>query len=191
MLHGGTCTDWSILLTRAQSVFTNSEQLKLIAALAETNFVAAEQLLKSIPIDFKGTNGGTVLWWEANVGNFAAFDYLLKKGAKPVQWITDTYNTLELCAMQDDPRFLQAVIIYGANINTIGHFTHQTAIFSAINARIYANVEILIEKGAHLNVADPTGITPLIWASESRAFDLMVLLLKHGANPGFGSRAGP
>ena len=173
----------SILATRATNVFTNAAQLRLIGALAETNFARADAILKDMSVDFPGTNNGTVLCWQANVGNFDAFEYLLKKGANPGRVVTDTYSTMELCAKQEDPRLLQAAIVHGGRINTIGYFTRQTPIYAAIIARRRINVEILVQNGAYLNVSDPTGITPLIWASECRAFDLVVLLLKHGADP--------
>lgn len=172
-----------ILVTRAKDVFTNTAPLQLIAALAETNFAGAGAILKNLPVNSHGTNGATVLWWQANVGNFDAFEYLLKKGARPGDLVTDARNTLELCAKQDDPRFLEAAIKHGGNVNMIGYFTQQTPIYAAILARRKANVELLLKNGAYLNVSDPTGITPLLWASEARAFDLVVLLLKHGADP--------
>jgi uncharacterized protein len=103
--------------------------------------------------------------------------------AKPGLAVTDAENILELCAKQEDPRLLAAALEHGGNPNLIGFFTHQTPIYAAILARRTANVQLLIKSNACLNVSDPTGITPLIWASSARAFDLVVLLLKHGANP--------
>jgi ankyrin repeat protein len=179
----GQANGESIFVVKAKDVFTNTAQLQLIAALAETNFSRADDILKSLPVDTRATNGGTVLWWEANLGNFDAFAYLLRKGAKPGLAVTDTYNTLELCAKQEDPRLLAAAVEHGGNANLIGDFTGQTPIYSAILARRTANVQLLIKNNACLNVSEPTGITPLIWASDAKAFDLVVLLLKHGANP--------
>src|SRR6266700_3310594 len=71
-----------ILRIRPENVFTNTTQLELVAALAETNLHRADTILKGLALEERGTNGATVLWWEANVGNFEAFDYLLGKGAK-------------------------------------------------------------------------------------------------------------
>jgi hypothetical protein len=70
----------SIFVVQAKDVFTNTAQLELITALAETNFNRADDILKNLPVDTRSTNGGTALWWEANTGNFDAFSYLLRKG---------------------------------------------------------------------------------------------------------------
>lgn len=40
----------------------------------------------------------------------------------------------------------------------------------------------LLEKGANPNIADPTGITPLIYATEFENIEFMKLLLKHKAD---------
>ncbi len=41
-----------------------------------------------------------------------------------------------------------------------------------------------------MNVSDPTGITPLLWAANGRAFDLVALLLRNGANPDIRDNSG-
>lgn len=178
------------ILRFTDGIFTNRLQLQLIKALAEHDFRGADAILHDLAVENRGTNGATVLWLQANEGNFDAFQYLLRKGSKPTHLVTDAYNTLELCAAQEDSRFLEAAIANGANVNIISYFKRQTAIFTAISMRKRKNVEILLKNGAYLGIADPMGRTPVVLAADGRAYDLVVLLLKSGANPNLKSNQG-
>jgi ankyrin repeat protein len=180
-----------ILTIEEKDIFTNKAQIELVAVLNRKDFKRADDILKSLPIDERGINGGTILWWEAGVGDFEAFEYLLKKGAKLGQGSPkNTYNTVELSVKQEDLRFLKSVIEYHGNINMIGYFTRQTPIYAAILSRQNNNVKMLIKNGAYLNIVDPSGFTPLLWAANASAFDLVPMLLSHGADPSVRDLAG-
>jgi ankyrin repeat protein len=40
----------------------------------------------------------------------------------------------------------------------------------------------MLEKGAKVDLADPEGVTPLIWAIWNTRFDVAKYLIEHGAN---------
>ena len=180
----------TILPVQAKSIFQEPEQLELLAALSLGEFKRAGEILGKEDVNAIGVNGETALWWQANVGNFSAFDYLLENGASPILQVLNSSNTLELAAAQPDPRFLKAAIARGANVNMISQFEHGTPLLMAVQHRNKANVEVLIEAGACVNIADTMGTTPLLWALEMKAFDIGLLLLKNGASPAFKNRQG-
>lgn len=171
-------------------VFRMSIQVELLDALKKGEFVRVDTILGKVPIDTAGDHGETALWWQVNIGNFEAFDYLLRKGASPTRQVSNGPNILELCAMQEDQRFLRAVIKQGVNMNMISLHDRQTPIFAAILHRQYANVELMLEEGAYCDVADVMGTTPVLLAADGKAFDVVLLLLKRGANPTFKNRQG-
>jgi ankyrin repeat protein len=171
-------------------IFQNPTQLELLEVLAKKKFARADAILKTEPVDLPGTNGGTILWWQAYVGNYDAFLYLLERGANPNALVSDTINTMEFCAERSDPRFLQSAIKHGGKANLVGTFSGQTPIYSAILSGPMTNILILISNGADLNFSDYSGETPLTLALGGNQFDYAVLLLNHGADPTKRNRAG-
>jgi len=175
---------------RAKIIFGDSRQLQLINVLARGNFSRADYILKTLPIDLPGTNGGTVLWWEACEKNFDGFEYLLRKGADPNKLVSDEKNTMEYCAEASDPRFLESILKYGGKVNLVGSFSGETPIAVAVMASNEANIEFLLRNGAELNFSDTQGDTPLSLSLLANHFDLAVFLLKRGADPNKRNKAG-
>jgi len=164
-------------------VFKDPLQLDLFGALRVKDFDRADAILKKLPVDSAAANGETALWWQANVGDCDSFNYLLRKGATPLSQVRDGPNIMELCAMQEDRRFIEAAVGFGGNLNMISQNGRKTPIFSAVLQRRYANVKFMLGKGAYCDVADAMGTTPALLAADESAFDLVILLLRNGANP--------
>lgn len=164
-------------------IFANESMLRALRALEFKAFSELDLSLANVQVDQRGRNGETLLWWQANVGNLEAFEYLLGKGANPRSQISDGASVLELCAMQENVGFLKAALERGANPNAISQYKRETPIFSAIIRRRIDNVKLLIEAGACLDISDPMGVTPMILASDMGAYDIVVILLEAGANP--------
>lgn len=169
--------------SKPMDIFKDKAQIAVLDALARANYEEADNALVNLPVDKRGTGGETLLWWQVNVGDLAAFEYLLKKGANPTNQVAGAPNVIELCAMQENRRFIELAIEAGANVNMISYFDRQTPIFSAILSRRIKNVEFLLDSGAYMDIADAMGTTPVLLASDQGAFDIVVLLLRRGANP--------
>ena len=164
-------------------VFSNSAQIEIIQSIEARDFARSSSILAKVPIDKSASAGETILWWHANIGDFEGFKYLLNKGANPLRQVKDGPNIMELCAMQEDKRFLREVVEFGGNLNLIGQFTRETPIFSAILQRRYSNVEFMLNRGACYDIADAMGTTPALLAADGCAYDILILLLKSGADP--------
>jgi len=168
-----------------KAIFQDEKQMFVINSLAKADYASVGVAIKSMKIDKRGVKGVTLLWWQANVGNFEAFEYLLNMGANPSAQTSDGPNVIELCAMQEDIRFIKAAVKNGANVNLISQYDRQTPIFSAVLSRRFENAKFILDAGACLDVADPMGTTPVLLASDQGAFDFVVFFLKRGANPFF------
>ncbi|MCD8481364.1 MAG: ankyrin repeat domain-containing protein [Verrucomicrobia bacterium] len=172
-----------IVPMKKEAVFKKSHQLEILESLESRNFSKADDLLGKHFVDERGEKGVTLLWWSANVGDFEAFAYLIRKGANPLIQVADSYNVMEMAAAQDDSDFLRHALENGGNANLISQFERITPIFMAVQHNKLKNVELLLEAGAAINVADTMGRTPVLWASEMRAFRMVQLLLLKGADP--------
>ncbi|KAF2024543.1 ankyrin, partial [Setomelanomma holmii] len=60
--------------------------------------------------------------------------------------------------------------------------TNRTAISQAAELSHFSTAQLLLEKGAHLSLADNRGNTPLYWAVGRGQTELVQLLLCHGAD---------
>ena len=49
-------------------------------------------------------------------------------------------------------------------------------------ANMHQFLKAMIEKGAAINLADPEGVTPLLWATWNTRFDVAKYLIEHGAD---------
>jgi ankyrin repeat protein len=164
-------------------VFTDQQQIEILAAIGRKNYNQADLLLAKVRVDEAGGHGETLLWWQVNIGDFDGFSYLLSKGANLMRQVSDGPNVLELCAMQEDKRFIVEVVKRGVNLNVIGEFSRETPIFAAVLNRQLENVMYLVRNGAYLDVGDGMGTTPALLAADQRAYDILVWLLENGANP--------
>lgn len=166
-----------------KSVILKPKQLKLLKSVQNGEYAEANELLKNYNINDRTESGITLLWWTANSGDYESFLFFLENGASPLNQTLDTYNIMELCASRADVRFLKAALKYGSNSNLISYYRRVTPIFLAVQHHNVENVSILLNSGAALNIADTTGRTPALWASEVNAFEILLLLLKSGADP--------
>lgn len=175
-----------VLLSGARDpemLFKDEAQIGILRAIEKRDYAAADLGLLGVSVNKRGTDGVTLLWWMVNVGDIDGFHYLLRKGANPSSQISNGPSVLELCAMQDDSNFLVAALAHGANPNMVSEYNRWTPIFTAVVYRRIENIEILINAGAFLDIADSMGYTPVLIASDNRAYAIVADLLRRGANP--------
>ena len=90
---------------------------------------------------------------------------------------------LHLAARLPDPAILNALFAAGADIELYDERNGWTPLLHAIHTRNGAAVAALVRRGADVNRAGRSGITPLIMASGYGMADAARLLLDEGADP--------
>ncbi|GAB4161298.1 MAG: hypothetical protein Tsb009_38590 [Planctomycetaceae bacterium] len=89
--------------------------------------------------------------------------------------------------MEEDSEFLEMVLKHKGNPNLVNSandiiYGGRTPLFDAIRSRNSRNVALLIKAGANPNHKDKDGLTPLMFAAESRCFDFVLTMLNSGAD---------
>jgi ankyrin repeat protein len=161
----------------------SSTQIKLLGLVELGEYAAAKELLNSYNINSRTKDGVSLLWWAVNAGDYESFMFFLENGANPLGQTLDTYNVMELCAFQEDQKFLEGALKFGGNANLISYHGRVTPIFVAVKYHRFNNVQVLLNSGASVSVADNIGRTPALWASEANAFKILLMLLEKGSDP--------
>lgn len=114
-------------------------------------------------------------------GHFAVVELLVQAGAdvnKPSVW---GYTPL-MGAAGTDSKIVDYLLEHGANVNAREIAQGYTPLIFACLNRSEADVRILIEHGADVDVTDKQGRSPLMIACLMNDIKIVSLLLDHGAN---------
>lgn len=162
------------------------EGIKLVTSVQSNDINTVRELLE------KGQNQDMIdssLCWAARMGNLPLIELLLNHGGNtnaevwggftPIMWATIFSSNTDV---------LRLLIINGGDVNRCSKTRKQTALHAAIIGGDNQTAEILIEAGAHLDVQDYLGKTPLLHAVQRNLLASVKLLIKHNCNvdlPGF------
>eukprot|EP00746_Dinoflagellata_sp_MGD_P165987 gnl/MRDRNA2_/MRDRNA2_95591_c0_seq1.p1 gnl/MRDRNA2_/MRDRNA2_95591_c0~~gnl/MRDRNA2_/MRDRNA2_95591_c0_seq1.p1 ORF type:complete len:821 (+),score=211.88 gnl/MRDRNA2_/MRDRNA2_95591_c0_seq1:85-2547(+) len=124
-------------------------------------------------------DGRTALMWASRHGHTGAVTHLLKKGIDLE--ITDKAGL----TVADHAREYQELrVLLGVTQDLQDQLLH------AARQNDMEGVRRAIEAGINVNMKDPDGWTPIMWAAMHGSLDLVQLLLRHGANPDFADANG-
>jgi ankyrin repeat protein len=148
-----------------------------------------------------GADGQTPLMLVARGSNVTAAQRLLKKGADPNTSESQRGQTALMWAVANSQGPMARLLIEsGARVDAKTATDLMTPLVSAepraqprspggMTALMFASREgclecvvALIDKGASVDLPDPEGVTPLIWAIWNTRFDVARYLILHGAN---------
>jgi len=127
---------------------------------------------------------------EAN--NFALFQKYINEYPGIIYGKDMDGNTLlHLAAQRCDHRMLELLLAKGADVNAICNDGAATPLLRAIGGISYKteedvlrDVELLIDHGAHINMVNNYGYTPLIYAIDSYSnYRIAEMLIRKGARP--------
>jgi ankyrin repeat protein len=167
----------SILL--AADIDPGPELLAKAARLG--NVKAAEDLLEAgVNPNVPDQYGSTALYHAASMNQLDAVQLLLKYRADPNLTNLHKSTPLQRAADLGNSRMALTLIAAGANVNAKGP-EGRTAIFFAGGHRLDL-MQLLIEKGADVNVRDAEGDSPLDEAVWIGSLDATAVLLAHGAH---------
>jgi ankyrin repeat protein len=148
-----------------------------------------------------GADGQTPLMLVARGTNVAAAKLLVEKGANPGAKESQRQQTaLMWAAANSQGPMTRLLVEVGADLDAKTATDLMTPLVSAepraqprspggMTALMFASregclacVEALIGKGASIDLPDPEGVTPLLWAIWNTRFDVAKYLIEHGAN---------
>jgi uncharacterized protein len=107
---------------------------------------------------------------------------LLRQGANPNEISPDGTSPLEGAMglfVHTDARIAELLLEHGANVNLrrpkneMGQTNGWTPLFYAVNKKRSDLVAILLKRGAMVNIGDVWGKSPLDWAKEVKAPDIV------------------
>jgi len=177
---------------KAERYFSNRAQAEFVAAVGRGEVERAQRLLgEGAAVDAVGDEGMTALYWAIAKQNLTGFRFLLEHGANPgtvtrlpdAKGVEQWASVLELAAMLEDARYLQALLDAGADPNQIVNASQQTAIYHALLHRRLDNVQLLLDRGADINHQSKSSKTPIAHAVGMRAYAAALFLLRAGADP--------
>ncbi|MFI5162668.1 MAG: ankyrin repeat domain-containing protein [Sphingobacteriales bacterium] len=203
MLMMSSCTNsdtTSNLLGSDYRVFKNTPVWELAKSVEIEDTVSIKDFLKSHKqfVDYREpTFGQTLLSVAVYNRSYASVNTLLKFGADPnKQSVKSKQSALMVAASLGpkgqfvDARFLKLLLKYGGNPNDMqdgdsmqkGRKNYMTPLEFACLSSNLEYVRILVDAGANINLVSKTGFSPLFASVVSKSPDIVLYLLKHGAD---------
>jgi ankyrin repeat protein len=175
-----------------EEIFPDEGTRKLARAAGEGDLAKINELVSTgVDVNSTGSQGATPLFW--SMQNFNGFEALLKLGANPNTRVGDS-SIMYWLTQIEEVRFLEVALQYGGNPNLVAGRFEETPIFGTIGLEGASSIEamlLLLKAGADINATsggEPVfglsngGKTPLMRAADLVRFDIVLLLLEHGAD---------
>ncbi|KAJ0415332.1 hypothetical protein BJY00DRAFT_327145 [Aspergillus carlsbadensis] len=129
--------------------------------------------------DLTDLDGETPLFGACRGGHETIAGLLIDRGARLDSSNNRGETPFSLAHRSGSVALLELLIQKGADVHNAHPYI---PLIHAASEGHHHVTELLIERGAHVNVSDPTGDTPLIRAALAGHTDLVRLLLQHGAD---------
>jgi len=181
----------------AARVFEDPKLQALAIAAGSGDAAMVRRLMRDEGVDpngvFWGRDGGIpMLAWPIYRGNPDGLRAMLESGADPN--IFKTYetkdrgtrrhnNAMVWAAQQEDPVYLEILLNHGGDPDTRNANNEALLFHALITRNQWHNVQLLVERGADVNVLAGMGGTIVGHYASSGEFSKVHWLLKHGADP--------
>ncbi len=167
--------------------FGNPSALKLSNAAANgegEEIIDLNEKTNSNYLDYQGKKGITPLIWSLLNNNKKDYMTLLSLGADPNIQMNDGKSVMYYSLYQTNSFYLREALNHGGNPNLINkkNKLEPTPIFTAIMLLDFEKINLLIDAGADVDFLAANNYTPLLSAADLNRWDIVLTLLKHGAN---------
>ncbi|MFC3393928.1 ankyrin repeat domain-containing protein [Brenneria rubrifaciens] len=143
---------------------------------------AKHQLSQGLNLNIQGKEGVTpLLWLVYETQNKEAVKLALKLGADPNYKDGSGDSIVNRVSGVRDPDWLRVVLDAGGDPNSIGR-RRQPAIFSAIGEERWADIKLLVERGADVNLKDGPGRNSALYAAYLDKYEIVYWLIEQGAD---------
>ena len=186
-------TPWARLTPR--DIFHDGDVYELTTASLRGDDKKVERLVRSgADVNQKGEHGLTPLFSALVAGKFKAAELLMHFGADPNVPSDDGSAPIHVASeLVFDPRFLGLILSNGGNPNLKVSSDGSTALHLAIMSEdrtVEKKVSMLLASGADVNAQDNGGETPAMAAAMVYRFDIVYMLLDHGAEVSITTKSG-
>jgi ankyrin repeat protein/glyoxylase-like metal-dependent hydrolase (beta-lactamase superfamily II) len=130
----------------------------------------------------KDAQGWTPLIHSIMAKNEAVFQYLLAAGADVNLADRQGLTPLFFISYFGLDGWIEPIILQGAKIDSPSGPLGSTPLLAAVKGGHQKSVDVLLAKGAHLDIRDLTGDTPLLLAARDGRTEIVRLLLAKGAS---------
>lgn len=176
-----------------RDTFADPLQQRLAESISRGDVAAMEAALRDgADANARGRHGLTMLLWALAKRQPPAFELLLKNNADLEADLGESYyNTwgvspktvIEQIVIDDDPEFLRVAMAYGLGPDYIPDKERkETLLQLAVESGATKSVEFLIGEGADINHKSKYGGPPISDAFAGDRHDIVLLLLKRGAD---------
>ena len=114
----------------------------------------------------------------------AVYHTLLKQGASPNHQIYTGGSAMSFAITAtelEDLRFLELALAHGGNVDIHHTQRKRPLIFEALGSWNASKLDLLIKYGADINARNESGSTPMMSATMSKQYDVVIKLLDLGA----------
>ena len=186
----GPIREGNLHLMPIEQVFTTEPAVSLARAVQVGDLDRVRRLVSTgTPVDVKGYQGATPIYWALRTGAAQSFRLLLELGADPNGILENGSTVLHMSVVNPNPIYLAMLLRAGANPNLREPGDLQlTPLFYAIpvNSTLgdFDRVRMLVEAGADVNRTSGLGGVVLLDAAAAMRYDIVFYLLTLGADPG-------
>ncbi len=179
------------LLERPGDHFDDPQTLALAEALMARDEARITALVAAgADLNAQDKDGLTLLQWQVRRGDLRRTRQLLLLGADPNLQGLHGNTALHLAAAERGDAMLKLLLDNGGDPDVRAKRLGESPIFIALDARAQKNIDLLIARGADIELPNSEGSRPLASAAAINSFDTVVMLLKRGADPEATDRLG-
>ena len=166
--------------------FTEPKEIAMAAAAAGNDASRIRELkVAGVDVNVRGRGNLTPILLAITSHNKKAYECLLELGADPnVQFQETGSSALSTAAAMADSSYLEQALEHGGKPNQVNPTTGLPPIWRSIGEMLPDNVRLLAAAGADVNFADGNGVTLLMLAAAINRYDIDLILLNAGADPG-------
>lgn len=134
--------------------------------------------------------GRTPLHLAVEVGHEAIIQTMLKQGALTARYDDKGMTPLHIAAKTGKAGVVHLLLENGATLNGVAGKDGASPLLTAIRAGHGAIARTMLERGADVNLADASGVTPLMLTANRSMYDLTELIFEQGGNPALKDKDG-
>ena len=187
--------------SRAKDFFADPLQARLAHAVARGDIAGIDAAVRDgADVNAKGTKGIPLLVWAMAKGSVPGFEALLAHGADLTALVNDPHHTtvnghtpkvIEAVVAASNPAFLRAALTSGFDPDYMPSMSaKESLLFVAVWTHAIDNAAILLEAGANIDHRDSMEQSAVLLAQGMNYFEMIVFLLRHGADPHIKDRWG-